>query len=130
MSLLPEYEIKKYVFSNRELVEIEDNPMARGLWPFVYILSANNSDKAYVGETADIFSRLGVHLNDSEKKKLDVVHLISSHLFNKSAALDIESNLIRYLDGDGKYSLLNCVPGMANHNYFQKKRYLEIFKTI
>jgi DNA replication and repair protein RecF len=44
--------------------------------------------------------------------------------------LDIESNLIKYFSGDGKYKLLNGNVGLANHNYYQKPQYWEVFKTI
>lgn len=57
--------------------------------------------------------------------------LISSDKFNKSATLDIESLLIKYISGDGEYKLLNGNLGIANHNYYQKKEiYWDVFKNI
>jgi hypothetical protein len=56
-------------------------------------------------------------LKNNIKNKLSAVHLISSERFNKSATLDIESNLIKYISGDGQYKLINGNIGLANHNY-------------
>lgn len=97
----------------------------------MYILSDGIVKEAYVGETTDAFARMSSHLKSSAKKKLTAVHLITSEKFNKSATLDIESNLIKYIAGDGQYKLINGNLGLANHNYFQKKEiYWDIFKSI
>jgi hypothetical protein len=47
------------------------------------------------------------HLKNNIKKQTFSSHLISSERFNKSATLDIESNLIKYISGDGQYKLIN-----------------------
>src|SRR5690606_6735419 len=58
-------------------------------------------------------------------------HIVTSEKFNKSATLDIESNLIKYMSGDGQYQLLNGNLGLANHNYFQKNEvYWGLFTSI
>ncbi len=125
------FEIKKYEFSSDLLSKIESDHYVKGLWPLVYIISDGNIKEAYVGETTDTFSRMSTHLKNSEKKKLTAVRLITSDKFNKSATLDIESNLIKYLSGDGQYKLLNGNVGLANHTYYQKKEiYWDIFKTL
>jgi predicted GIY-YIG superfamily endonuclease len=124
-------EIKKYEFDTNLLSNFYNNKFVEGLWPLVYILSDGKVKQAYVGETADALSRLGNHLGNGEKNKLTSVHLITSDKFNKSATLDIESNLIKYMAGDGQYKLLNGNLGLANHSYYQKKEvYWDIFKTI
>lgn len=124
-------EIRKYNF-NKELVSnIEDVHYVKGLWPLVYIISDENVKEVYVGETTDAVSRMQAHLKNGVKNKLTAVRLITSGKFNKSATLDIESNLIKYLSGDGQYKLLNGNIGLANHTYFQKMEiYWDIFKTI
>ncbi len=97
----------------------------------VYILSDGKTKTAYVGETTDAYSRMITHLKHNKKSKLTSVHLITSDKFNKSATLDIESNLIKYMSGDNVYQLLNGNLGLANHNYYQKKEvYWDIFKAI
>lgn len=126
-------EILRFDF-NQNLIrnpELENLHYAKDLWPVVYILTDGNIKQAYIGETTDTFSRLSTHLKNNDKNKLSEVHIISSNTFNKSATLDIESNLIKYFSGDGKYKLLNGNVGLANHNYYQKRElYWDVFKSI
>jgi len=125
------FEVKRYDFSSNLYNEIHNLHYAKDLWPIVYILSDGAIKEAYVGETTDTYSRMSIHLNNNTKKKLTAVHLITSKVFNKSATLDIESNLIKYLAADGQYKLINGNIGLANHNYYQKKEvYWDIFKCI
>lgn len=101
-------------------------------WPLVYFLEEkNNSKEAYVGETTDVLTRLKTHSKTEKKQNLSLVSLILSDLFNKSAALDIESSLIRYIAADGQYSLQNGNLGISNHKYYQQKEvYWSLFKGI
>ncbi|WP_316799514.1 GIY-YIG nuclease family protein [Pedobacter frigidisoli] len=100
-------------------------------WPLVYFLSEEDRKDAYVGETTDLVSRMKAHLKSNHKKNLRSAHLILSDFFNKSATLDIESNLIRYLAADGRYQLQNGNLGIADHQFYQKKEiYWDIFKEI
>jgi len=123
--------INHYDFENSLFEDFSTNHFAKELWPLVYILSDGDTKTAYVGETTDAYSRLGTHLKHKTKSKLTSVHLITSEKFNKSATLDIESNLIKYMSGDNKFTLLNGNLGLANHNYYQKKEvYWDIFNTI
>lgn len=125
------FEIKKYEFNSSLLPTINDSHYVNSFWPLVYILSDGKIKEAYVGETTDASSRMLNHLKNNSKNKLTAVHLITSSKFNKSATLDIESNLIKYLSGDGQYKLLNGNVGLANHTYYQKGEvYWDIFKTI
>ncbi|MCL7754839.1 DNA/RNA helicase domain-containing protein [Polaribacter sp. Z022] len=112
-------------------IEALENYYANNLWPLVYILSDELIKEAYIGETTDTPTRLKTHLKNNNKNKLTTFRLISSKQFNKSATLDIESLLIKYLSGDGVYKLLNGNLGIANHNYYQKNEvYASIFKKI
>lgn len=123
--------INHYTFENSLFEDLSTNHFAKDLWPLVYILSDGHTKTAYVGETTDAYSRMGTHLKHKTKSKLTSVHLITSEKFNKSATLDIESNLIKYMSGDNKFTLLNGNIGLANHNYYQKKEvYWDIFNTI
>lgn len=125
------FEIKKYDFNSEITEEISTLHFANDLWPIVYILSHGNKKIAYVGETTDAVARMSAHLKNNKKSKLAEAHLIESELFNKSATLDIESNLIQYLSGDGQYQLLNGNVGLANHNYYQKNDvYWSMFTSI
>lgn len=112
-------------------IETLDNHYANNLWPIVYLLSDDLIKEAYVGETTDATNRLKTHLKNNKKNKLTTFRLISSLRFNKSATLDIESLLIKYLSGDGEYKLINGNLGIANHNYYQKSEvYWDVFKNI
>lgn len=125
------FKIDRYDFSQSVIASFHDNHYAKTLWPLVYIISDKKKREAYIGETADVYTRMGDHLKNDTKKKLTCLRLITSEKFNKSATLDIESNLIKYFAGDGKYELLNANIGLANHNYFQKDEvYWDIFKSI
>lgn len=131
MSLNNAFEVKRYDFNSNLFNEFQNLHYAKDLWPIVYILSDGTIKEAYVGETTDTYSRMNSHLKSNAKNKLTAVHLISSEKFNKSATLDIESNLIKYISGDGQYKLINGNVGLANHNYYQKKEvYWDIFKSI
>jgi DUF2075 family protein/SOS-response transcriptional repressor LexA/predicted GIY-YIG superfamily endonuclease len=131
MSQSDVFTIKKYDFDSSLVNEFNTVHYVKDLWPIVYILSDGNINEAYVGETTDTYARMSSHLKNNIKNKLLAVHLISSEKFNKSATLDIESNLIKYMSGDGQFKLINGNVGLANHNYYQKKEvYWDIFKSI
>ncbi len=131
MNLNNDFIVNRYDFNSNMFNEFQNIHYAKDLWPIVYILSDGSIKEAYVGETTDTYARLNNHLKNNTKNKLTAIHLITSEKFNKSATLDIESNLIKYISGDGQYKLLNANIGLANHNYYQKKDvYWDIFKSI
>lgn len=131
MNQNPIFTINKFDFDSSLVSKFNNIHYVKDLWPIIYILSDGNVNEAYVGETTDTYSRMSTHLKNHKKNKLSSVYLISSEKFNKSATLDIESNLIKYISGDGQYKLLNGNIGLANHNYYQKKEvYWDIFKSI
>jgi DUF2075 family protein len=126
-----DFQINTYSFNDSITGVVESKSIAKDLWPIVYILTDDRISEAYVGETTDVVARMGAHLKNDKKKKLTVVNLITSDKFNKSATLDIESNLIKYLSGDGKYKLLNGNLGIAYHTYYQKNDvYWPLFNSI
>ncbi|MDX3906775.1 MAG: DUF2075 domain-containing protein [Pigmentiphaga sp.] len=122
-------EVNRYRFSVETLTEIETNAYAANNWPLVYILSDGKTRCAYVGETTDTIARLGTHLKHPQKRSLTTVHLVSSERFNKSATLDIESSLIKYMSADGRFRMLNGNLGLSDHNYYQRDElYSKIFR--
>ncbi len=132
MNLLDQnFQINQYQFDNDLIDELEEFHFAKEFWPIVYLITDDILKEAYVGETADTYARMKSHLKNDAKSRLTIVHLIGSQIFNKSATLDIESNLIKYLDGDGQFKLQNGNLGLANHEYYQKKQvYWELFKSL
>lgn len=125
------FSIRQYPFDNNLESEIIDNHRDFLNWPLVYFLEENKTKEAYVGETTDVLNRLKTHSKSERKQKLNTVNLILSDKFNKSATLDVESNLIKYISADGMYSLQNGNLGISNHQYYQQKEvYWELFKDI
>lgn len=122
--------IEEYPFDSSLSEKLSESKYAKQLWPIIYILSNGKSKLAYVGETTDALNRMKAHLKHEEKQKLTALHFVGSDVMNKSATLDIESNLIKYLSGDGRFRLLNGNVGIANHNYYQKAEYWSLFKEI
>lgn len=122
-------EVNRYQFCAETLTEIQSDAYAANNWPLVYILSDGATRRAYVGESTDTVTRLNTHLKNPQKQSLTTVHLVSSERFNKSATLDIESSLIKYMAADGCFNLLNGNLGLSNHNYYQKDElYTQIFE--
>ena len=113
--------------NNVELLVKEEH--IANLFPIVYILFDEKSMHAYIGESTNVKSRLVTHLSHIDKSKLKKVYIVSSPLFNKSAVLDIESYLIQSMPSLG-FNLLNGNAGIANHNYYQKDLYSNLFKDI
>jgi DUF2075 family protein/Cdc6-like AAA superfamily ATPase len=69
-------------------------------------------------------------LANPERCKLDKISIIGSDKFNKSATLDIESNLIQYITAEGTYKLQNGNYGLINHRYYQQDLYKNLFKEV
>lgn len=97
-------------------------------WPVVYVL--NNSKQVYVGESLNVLGRFVQHRQSAEKKHLGTAHVIVDSTFNKSAALDLESSLMRLFDGDGQMKLLNRNVGIVNADYYRRGEYRRLFEKI
>lgn len=121
---------EKYPFHKDSLNKIEQNTWVKNQWPLVYFIQNESIKAAYVGESTNALSRIKNHLGNPERCKLDTISIIGSDKFNKSATLDIESNLIQYLTAEGTYSLQNGNYGLINHNYYQQDLYKNLFKEI
>lgn len=125
------FAIYNYDFNSDIESEVLQNHRDFLAWPIVYFLNNSSTYEAYVGETTDVINRLKTHSKNDQKQKNTSVHLVLSELFNKSAALDLESYLIRYISADGLYTLQNGNLGISNHRYYQQKEiYWDIFKDI
>lgn len=107
--------------------QIKDHPLGRD-WPIVYIIE--NNREVYIGETTSALNRSKQHFLNNERIRLNKIHLILDEEFNKSATLDLESQLIQYFSAEGSLKLQNGNNGLENHNYFDKERYRAKLETI
>ncbi|WP_286841115.1 MULTISPECIES: DUF2075 domain-containing protein [Sphingobacterium] len=125
------FQIKEYPFNHKLenlLLDHEDFFLRR---PIIYLLKNNESKEVYVGETTDMVTRFRNHLKSEKGKSFTSVSLILSEFFNKSATLDIESNLIRYLAADKSFKLQNGNLGIRDHQFYQQKEiYQKQFQRI
>ena len=122
--------IHSYQFSIDNTEEYLHNKYMANNWPIVYILKNERLKEAYIGESINAINRMKQHLSSEQRRRLNSVIIISCDKFNKSAVLDIESQLISYMDADKAYALQNGNAGLVNHNYYQKSQYRSIFKGI
>jgi DUF2075 family protein/SOS-response transcriptional repressor LexA len=121
---------EQYPFQKNSLSKIEQNPWVKNQWPLVYFIQNDRLKVAYVGESTNALSRIKNHLGNPERCKLDTISIIGSDKFNKSATLDIESNLIQYITAEGTYTLQNGNYGLVNHKYYQQDLYKNLFKEV
>lgn len=101
-------------------------------WPVVYVIDGEQAPrKLYVGETTSTQKRMRQHLAGSKKnEELESVRVVIDERFNKSACLDLESHLIRWFHGDGRYDLLNGNDGLTDAQYYDRDLYRESFRDV
>lgn len=122
---------EQYDFNKYSINKIEQNPWVKNQWPLVYFIQNETSRIAYVGESTNAASRIKNHLANPVKSQVfNKISIIGSDKFNKSATLDIESNLIQYITAEGTYQLQNGNYGLINHNYYQQDLYKDLFKEV
>lgn len=122
---------EQYDFNKDALPKIEGNTWVKNQWPLVYFIQNENERIAYVGESTNASSRIKNHLANPKKSQVfNKISIIGSDKFNKSATLDIESNLIQYITSEGTYKLQNGNYGLINHNYYQQDLYKDLFKEV
>lgn len=97
-------------------------------WPVVYTI--NNEKEIYVGETVNAGTRMLQHHATPGRRSLKHVQVILNDKFNKSACLDLESQLIRYFHADGKFKVLNGNHGITESDYFQRQDYQRSFDEL
>jgi DUF2075 family protein len=99
-----------------------------GDWPVVYVLKGGK--KVYVGESINVRNRFTQHLASPNKVGLDTAYVVLDDSFNKSAALDLESHLVRYLAADGQFDVLNRNQGILDADYFDRAEYRSRFPEV
>ncbi len=119
--------IQTFNFDQTGFEEIKQFPLGRD-WPVVYIIE--NKQEVYIGETTSAHSRSRQHYENQDRLRLKRMHIIIDEEFNKSATLDLESQLIQYFSAEGSFRLQNGNKGLVNHNYFDRDRYRAKLETI
>jgi DUF2075 family protein/DNA replication protein DnaC len=120
--------VKTFTFEKKSFQRIKAYHFGKD-WPVVYILEGKK--EAYIGETVSVYQRSKQHYDNSERSKLDNIHVIADLDYNKSATLDIEAMLIKYISADGKFILQNGNSGLKEHNYYDREKYkAKLKKTI
>ena len=119
---MADYQIHKLRFDESGTRKSNQIELARDNWPCVYVLSDPTARKAYVGETHRLPQRLQAHLNGPKTSALSDAHVVTSKYFNKSATLQMESELINLMLADQEFDLLNANGGQEAHPYFERHR--------
>lgn len=122
------FKIEKFPF-NQESVSNWGTADPVGIdWPVVYTLSSDK--EIYIGETLNATARLFQHLKTENKQALARVQIFLNSRFNKSACLDLESQLIKLFAADGTHRVLNANSGITDANYFERDSYRESFNEL
>jgi len=123
-------DVSEYEFSKEALLKISGNQWVKNQWPLVYFIQNKEKRIAYVGESTNALSRINNHLGNEQRSVLNKISLIGCDKFNKSATLDIESQLIQYISSEGSFFLQNGNNGLTHHNYYQRDLYSSLFKEV
>jgi len=120
-------DIKTFTFNQVGFENIKKFPLGLD-WPVVYIIE--NKNEVYIGETTSAYNRSRQHYENENRSNLERLHIITDEEFNKSATLDLESQLIQYFSAEGTLRLQNGNKGLVNHNYFDRDRYRAKLETV
>jgi hypothetical protein len=134
---MTDFEVARLGFHPAAVREWADSSTSHSNWPVVYVLDSGDPRgsrpdevEVYVGETLNAHARLRQHLDSGTKANMRSVRVILNERFNKSAALDLESFLIRFFAGDGKFRVINRNDGVVDADYYERARYQESFEAI
>lgn len=94
-------------------------------WPVVYVLTRRR--EVYVGETGNVAKRMDQHRQ--LKGNLKQLRIVLDDTFHKSVCLDLESQLIMYLAGDG-WTVRNRNGGITDADYYRRSEYKGTFREI
>lgn len=127
------FEIERLDFTPNAVSSWAAGDERRRNWPVVYLLDGTDSAgtaSAYVGETVNAATRIRQHLLNPAKDGFRRVRVVVDETFNKSACLDLESHLIRWLAGDGQYRVMNGNEGIIDARYYERDLYRESFREV
>jgi len=128
------FSIERLPFDKQSVKEWGDRDPRHRNWPVVYVIDGQSGapmkGQIYVGETVNAASRMRQHLDGGKKGALQSVRVVVDDTFNKSACLDLESHLIRWLAGDGQFTVLNGNEGITDAAYYDRELYRESFRDV
>lgn len=123
------FSIERRPFTDREVARLAGSRDRYSNWPVVYLL--NDARSIYVGETLNAAKRLRQHRDPSSRNRdMKQMRIVLGDEFNKSACLDLESQLIRYFSGDGQRQVMNRNDGVTDADYFDRHRYQQVFADV
>ncbi|MDI3331905.1 MAG: DUF2075 domain-containing protein [Micrococcus sp.] len=133
---MTDFEVRDFALTADAIGEAAGDDHRLTDWPAVYILHQGRSSrthrvrqKVYVGETLKADRRLAQHMQSEAKKDLTETRVVLHEKYNKSAALGLESFLIRMFSGDG-HTVENRNEGIVAGDYFARDYYQETFRRI
>lgn len=122
------FEIQEYPFDTDAISVAAGTDNRLSNWPIVYTL--DDTKRVYVGESLSATGRMRQHASSESKRGLTRARIIVDNTFNKSACLDLESTLIGWFSGDGKYQVLNRNTGITRADYYDRASYEKRFREI
>lgn len=125
---MTDFKIESLPFTTESVASLSLLDSMHRNWPVVYTLS--NTNEIYVGETVNAANRMSQHISSDSKKRLEVLRIFFNEKFNKSACLDLESQLIKLFAADEKFKVLNSNLGISESNYFDRSTYSASFNEL
>ena len=124
------FQIRNYSFDQHSINNLAVADRLEENWPVVYQIY--NNREIYIGETTNLKNRMNQHMANDQKSSLrhGSFKVVFDETFNKSVALDLESYLIQYFHGDGKFKVLNRNYGMCDRDYYNRANYRQLFEEI
>jgi hypothetical protein len=124
------FQIRNYSFDQQSINNLAVADHLEENWPVVYQIY--NNSEVYIGETTNLKNRMHQHMANDQKSSLrrGSFKVVFDETFNKSVALDLESYLIQYFSGDGKFKVLNRNDGMCDRDYYDRANYRQTFEEI
>ncbi len=124
------FQIRNYSFDQHSINNLAVADHLEENWPVVYQIY--NNREIYIGETTNLKNRMNQHMANDQKSSLrhGSFKVVFDETFNKSVALDLESYLIQYFHGDGKFKVLNRNYGMCDRDYYNRANYRQLFEEI
>ncbi|MFE5775318.1 DNA/RNA helicase domain-containing protein [Brachybacterium sp. NPDC056505] len=122
------FEIEELAFDRPSIAGMPGLDPRLENWPVVYLL--DDARRIYVGESIGAATRMRQHIDSQAKQGLRGIRVILDDTFNKSVCLDLESHLIRWFAGDGRFAVMNRNDGIIDSDYYRRSDYREVFRDV